>query len=227
MAETGVKILRQLIAANVVSLDTLTIVGHSLGAHVSGIIATLFWLDQQASVNGVTVTIGEDISTMSETMWETASTETTEMLFDTTSEVTAEIENITEATEKQKEAQGLVAVVVALDPAGVEYGDIEDEVGLIRLRNGRAAYTMVIHTNSIYGLTERMGDADFYPNGGRYQWNCIRRSKPNIFQRFGKPKIATNYEFRQIMLTDCYFQAVVRTASLRYCIGKHWAHKHI
>lgn len=175
--------IKQLIAAGVIRLDQLTIVGHSLGAHVSGIVATLFWLDYQAMV-----------ATDTATTWETVHTETTEPMFDST---TDEVERSTEeppgisfANHTEIDAAtSLVAVVIALDPAGVEYGDVEDDVGLIKLRNGRALYTLVIHTNSIYGLTARLGDADFYPNGGRFQWNCIRRSKPNIFQRFGKHRV--------------------------------------
>lgn len=196
VAETGVNILKQLIAARLVSLDGLTIVGHSLGAHVSGIIATLFWLEHQAIVTkphrgdfveiypGHSENIAQDTSAGIEASSNEKSTTEIEM---------SSRGDITEKPSIVNTSHGLVAVLVALDPAGPGYRDIEDNTGLVRLHNGRAVYTLVIHTNSFYGLTDPVGDADFYPNGGRYQWNCIQRATPNIFQRIGKYTSAEKY----------------------------------
>lgn len=158
------KILKELIVANVVSLDTLTLIGHSLGAHTASILATLFWLEQQKLKRRPN--FGQIYSLL-------------------TANNSMDVATSSNEVSNSNDSTGLIAVLIALDPAGPEYRDIEVDNGIERLRHGRAAYTMVIHTNSFYGLTDRVGDADFYPNGGRYQWNCIRRSKPNIFQRLG------------------------------------------
>jgi pimeloyl-ACP methyl ester carboxylesterase len=105
-------------------LSKLTCVGHSLGAHICGLVAALF----------------------------------------------------------KKTNHGIVAILVALDPAGIRYRDIKNsfENDPNRLRKGDAGYTIVIHTGSFtLGWEEPLGDADFYPNYGFLQPCCYINNIPN------------------------------------------------
>lgn len=118
------------LVAKGMSLEKLTCVGHSLGAHICGLIAEMF----------------------------------------------------------QKKAIGIVAVIVALDPAGVEYRGVTNswETDRYRLRRGNAAYTMVIHTCAFgLGWEALLGDADFYPNFGAFQ-PCCKPKFQNDITKYGK-----------------------------------------
>lgn len=63
-----------------------------------------------------------------------------------------------------------ITKIVGLDPASPLFSlDNEDR----RLAKGDADYVEVIHSNAgILGLSYPMGDASFYPNGGKSQPGC-------------------------------------------------------
>lgn len=118
------------LVAEGMSLDQLTCVGHSLGAHICGLIAEMF----------------------------------------------------------RDKGIGIVAVIMALDPAGVKYRGVKKswETDRYRLRRGNAAYTMVIHTSAFaLGWEELLGDADFYPNFGEFQPCCNIKIKNDV-TKYGK-----------------------------------------
>lgn len=114
-------------------MATTTLVGHSLGAHIGGLIANLF----------------------------------------KTSIV----------------ALGLVAVLVALDPAGIKYRGVRNSLQKdpYRLRKGDARYTLVIHTSAFaLGWEEPLGDGDIYPNYGYLQPCCNITGIPNPLTKYSK-----------------------------------------
>jgi len=42
-----------------------------------------------------------------------------------------------------------------------------------RINKNDAAFVDIIHTNgNSFGLFKLLGHIDFYPNGGKVQWNC-------------------------------------------------------
>lgn len=79
-------------------------------------------------------------------------------------------------------------IIAALDPAGVGFKESEYKEGLPE------TFVDVIHTTSgILGLREKVGDIDFYPNGGvSPQPGCnvldqVRISLPRTFHHnFGE-----------------------------------------
>ncbi|XP_049296739.1 lipase member H-like [Anopheles funestus] len=74
-------------------------------------------------------------------------------------------------TGKQFQTEPKLAAVVALDPAGPLFaGDQPSE----RVDAFDAEYVEVIHTNKgLLGHSDALGQADFYPNGGRSQPGCL------------------------------------------------------
>ncbi|XP_026750752.2 pancreatic triacylglycerol lipase-like [Galleria mellonella] len=62
--------------------------------------------------------------------------------------------------------------ITALDPAGPCFAQVEPD---LRIQSSDAEYVDVIHTNAgIAGMEEPVGDADYYPNGGSEQTDCVR-----------------------------------------------------
>lgn len=65
---------------------------------------------------------------------------------------------------------GRIHAVIALDPAGPLFS-FDDEI--TRVAPQDADYVEVIHTNGgLLGFDLPIGQADFYPNGGRTQPGC-------------------------------------------------------
>ncbi|XP_026728556.1 pancreatic triacylglycerol lipase-like [Trichoplusia ni] len=65
----------------------------------------------------------------------------------------------------------LVGQIAGLDPAGPCFSELENDR---RLSKDHAEFVFVMHTDSgVYGLDEQIGHADFYPNGGYQQPNCV------------------------------------------------------
>lgn len=65
---------------------------------------------------------------------------------------------------------GRIAKIVALDPALPLFSFKDPDT---RLAKGDAEYVETIHTNAgLLGFAEPIGDANFYPNGGRAQPGC-------------------------------------------------------
>ncbi|XP_037298839.1 endothelial lipase, partial [Manduca sexta] len=63
---------------------------------------------------------------------------------------------------------GAIKRITALDPAGPLWYDNEN-----RIQNTDADYVEVIHTNMLlFGFDGKIGDADFYPNGGIFMPEC-------------------------------------------------------
>ncbi|XP_059055842.1 pancreatic triacylglycerol lipase-like [Achroia grisella] len=61
--------------------------------------------------------------------------------------------------------------ITALDPAGPCFAQVEPD---LRIKASDAEYVDVIHTNAgIAGMEEPVGDADYYPNGGSEQTDCV------------------------------------------------------
>ena len=57
-----------------------------------------------------------------------------------------------------------------MDPAGPKFTNEEKD---FRLDESDASYVDVIHTNAGFlGTNQRVGDIDFYPNGGSHQPGC-------------------------------------------------------
>ncbi|XP_072763430.1 pancreatic triacylglycerol lipase [Anoplolepis gracilipes] len=69
-----------------------------------------------------------------------------------------------------RNANGNIAEVMALDPARFEF---ESKRPGERVDKTDADSVQVIHTSSL-GISEPIGDADFYPNGGNLQPGCSR-----------------------------------------------------
>ena len=60
--------------------------------------------------------------------------------------------------------------MTGLDPAGPKFTNAEKD---FRLDESDANYVDVIHTNAgVLGTSQRVGDIDFYPNGGKHQPGC-------------------------------------------------------
>lgn len=69
-----------------------------------------------------------------------------------------------------KETNGTVHTIIALDPAGPLFFEINPNG---RLNQGDAQYIEVIHTNAGFlGANYNLGDSDFWPNGGKSQPGC-------------------------------------------------------
>lgn len=61
--------------------------------------------------------------------------------------------------------------ITGLDPAGPKFTNEEKD---FRLDESDASYVDVIHTNAGFlGTSQRVGDIDFYPNGGKHQPGCL------------------------------------------------------
>ena len=72
--------------------------------------------------------------------------------------------------------------MTGLDPAGPKFTNEEKD---FRLDESDASYVDVIHTNAgVLGTNQRVGDIDFYPNGGKHQPGCLvnGRLKKRIFK---------------------------------------------
>ena len=72
--------------------------------------------------------------------------------------------------------------MTGLDPAGPKFTNEEKD---FRLDESDASYVDVIHTNAgVLGTSQRVGDIDFYPNGGKHQPGCLvnGRLKKRIFK---------------------------------------------
>ena len=62
------------------------------------------------------------------------------------------------------------SIILGLDPAGPLFNKAKEEY---RLDKNDATFVDVIHTDAGFaGTTLNLGDADFYPNGGREQPGC-------------------------------------------------------
>lgn len=123
--------LSALVIQKRMSLPLTTLVGHSLGSHLSGLIAEKFRIS----------------------------------IF------------------------GKIAVIVALDPAGVKYRKIQSKrrKDKYRLHKGSADYILVIHSSSFgLGWEQPLGDADFYPNYGYLQPCCFITFIPNYLTNYSK-----------------------------------------
>lgn len=148
------------------SLDTFTCVGHSLGAHICGLIAETF----------------------------------------------------------KTGTLGIVAVLVALDPAGMAYRDVQDSwvTDIYRLRRGSARYTTVIHTGAFaLGWEERLGDADFYPNFGSLQPCCNIPGIPNACTKFSKLQMVLHSIGSMFSIFFYFCQDVVLISLRSNYIGNH------
>lgn len=140
-------------------LNELTIVGHSLGAHIAGIIANVF---QQKAVAQKAASRIEGNETKVE--------KTKRKMSLLSKNSVAEI--------KENLQYEQIGVVVGVDPAGLLYRNVKNDGDEFRLRKGYAIYTMIIHTNAlIYGLEDVIGDADYFPNGGIFQPCCTQNTK--------------------------------------------------
>ena len=61
-------------------------------------------------------------------------------------------------------------MITGLDPAGPLFTGVDKD---FRLDEDDATYVDVIHTNAgVLGTSQRVGDIDFYPNGGEHQPGC-------------------------------------------------------
>uniref|UniRef100_A0A182N2H5 Lipase domain-containing protein n=1 Tax=Anopheles dirus TaxID=7168 RepID=A0A182N2H5_9DIPT len=77
-------------------------------------------------------------------------------------------------TGKHFQGDSKLAAIVALDPAGPLFGG---EQRAERVDALDAQYVEVIHTNKgLLGHRDALGQADFYPNGGRSQPGCLTNS---------------------------------------------------
>ncbi|KAJ2938936.1 hypothetical protein O0L34_g17747 [Tuta absoluta] len=61
--------------------------------------------------------------------------------------------------------------ITGLDPAGPCFSHVDDD---LRLKNTDADFVDVIHTDGgVYGLTDAVGDVDYFPNDGEQQPDCL------------------------------------------------------
>ncbi|CAL8096660.1 unnamed protein product [Orchesella dallaii] len=72
----------------------------------------------------------------------------------------------------RQKRQATVSRITGLDPAGPMFSRVPDDG---RLDKTDADFVDVIHSSRL-GLYDDIGHVDFYPNGGRYQFNCIKLS---------------------------------------------------
>lgn len=87
-----------------------------------------------------------------------------------------------------------VGRITGLDPAGPLYGKPILVNRTKRLARGDAIFIDVIHTcGGIFGMSQFIGDADFYPNGGVLQPGC------NLFDFNGKHFRAALYYTESIL----------------------------
>ncbi|CAB3229301.1 unnamed protein product [Arctia plantaginis] len=64
-----------------------------------------------------------------------------------------------------------VGRISGLDPAGPCFGDVEQP---LRLNQNDAQFVDVIHSNAgVYGMNQKVGHVDYYPNRGSEQPNCL------------------------------------------------------
>lgn len=62
---------------------------------------------------------------------------------------------------------GEVGLIIGLDPAGPLFTKLSERPEAVRLNSESARYVQVLHTDiTYYGTQIRMGDVDFYANGG-------------------------------------------------------------
>ena len=96
--------------------------------------------------------------------------------------------------------------MTGLDPAGPKFTNAEKD---FRLDESDASYVDVIHTNAGFlGTSQRVGDIDFYPNGGKHQPGCLvnGRLKKGIF------KILHELSSRCSNYLSFYFKATLKMA---------------
>ncbi|XP_060837208.1 pancreatic lipase-related protein 2-like [Rhopalosiphum padi] len=69
-----------------------------------------------------------------------------------------------------KKLNGQIPRITGLDPAMPLYKNTDPKY---RINKNDAAFVDIIHTNgNSFGLFKLLGHIDFYPNGGKVQWNC-------------------------------------------------------
>ncbi|CAG9131277.1 unnamed protein product [Plutella xylostella] len=67
-----------------------------------------------------------------------------------------------------------VGRISGLDPAGPCFSHVDDDV---RLNSTDADFVDVIHTDAgVYGITDSVGQVDYFPNSGSQQPNCLLQS---------------------------------------------------
>lgn len=79
---------------------------------------------------------------------------------------------------------GLIGVLIGADPAGPWYKNEMPPGPLLRIRPGIAIYTMIIHSNAeLLGLELLVGDVDLFPNGGKNQTFCRQTGMYNYLAK--------------------------------------------
>ena len=73
-------------------------------------------------------------------------------------------------------------VSIGLDPAGLGFNRVKKE---FRLDKSDATFVDIIHTDAdLVGTFRAVGDADFYPNGGKDQPGCRAEKGKFLFSSF-------------------------------------------
>jgi len=80
-----------------------------------------------------------------------------------------------------RKRQEKISRITGLDPAGPMFTRVPEDG---RLDKTDAEFVDVIHSSRL-GIYEDIGHVDFYPNGGRYQFNCVNlNDQDSAFQTF-------------------------------------------
>lgn len=186
-----------------VILELVTIVGHSVGVHIGGIISDMFkktrlTFIQKSRVHMKTcmknlacafslvnykigipnVNIGVDRSILDRGK-------------------SPFIHNVRYGFEEELVDYGLIGILVGGDPAGPSYRDNMPLEPVYRVRAGLAIYSMIIHSNAtLYGLEFLVGDSDFFPYGGISQ-PCCKQSARNYIEKPMKYLSKEYHKFQQ------------------------------
>lgn len=81
---------------------------------------------------------------------------------------------------------GKIEIIIGLDPCGFLY-NANDLMKLYRkdIETPYVAYILIIHT-SRFGVKDKLGDADVYPDGGRIQTCCKNADTYNPLSAYSK-----------------------------------------
>lgn len=143
-------------------LEMLTLVGHSVGAHICGIIAELFRSEMHKYIQFKREREREREQESHEPLAAYANRRKSR----------AKYYHENDAGRDELD-YGVIGAVIGVDPAGPLYKGKRVVGGIFLLKPGYAIYTMIIHTNAgVYGLDLLSGDADFFPDGGVFQPYC-------------------------------------------------------
>lgn len=159
VAEMGFQFLQALVDKGGLKLEELTIVGHSIGAHIGSIIAELFrdlfydYIKMKRKQ-----TLAAWIFSVEQAALQNAN---------------AQPHAPTMVNQSDERYYGLIGAIVGADPAGPGFNKDIDAKLDNRLRPGLAIYTIAIHTNAkVYGIELLTADADYFSDGGTFQTCC-------------------------------------------------------